>query len=178
MAEEEQPDAGAGAEPKGRGRKPLVIGAAAMVLCGAAAFAAVSIMGGDATDSAEEHAKAEGATEDHGGDSGQGEGGYAASDVAFVPVEPLTVMLDPGGARSYLRFTSHLEVPYGRQEEVAALMPRIMDALGGYLRAIDPATLADRDATLRMRGQMLRRVRLVVGPDAVHDLLVTEFVLN
>jgi flagellar FliL protein len=31
---------------------------------------------------------------------------------------------------------------------------------------------------VRLRGQMLRRVQLVVGDGMVRDLLITEFVLN
>ena len=178
MAEDEESTPGEGAEAKGK-RKPLLIGAAAMALCGAVAFAAVFLMGGGEghAESGEAHAEAE----DHGDGEGKdphGKGSHGASDVAFVPVEPLTVTVGSGAQRSHLRFTSQLEVPYGRQEEVAALMPRIVDVLGGYLRAVEPASLADRDASLRLRGQMLRRVRLVVGPDAVRDLLVTELVLN
>lgn len=169
------------------GKKPLVIGAAAMVLCGAGAFAAVSMMGG--AEAPEAHAEEEGGHDDgHGGDEhaeadahgekDQGTGAPKMGSVAFVPVDPLTVSLAHGARPMHLRFTSQLEVPHARQEEVASLMPRIVDALGGYLRALEPDMLADRDAHLRIRGQMLRRVRLVVGPDAVHDLLVTEFVVN
>ena len=187
MADDQDAAPEEGGGKKG-GKKPLIIGAAAMVLCGAGAFAAVSVMGGDEAPEMhaeeggpeddghgeEKHAEAEG----HGEKDAHGEGLPAVSSVAFVPVAPLTVTVGQGAERQHLRFTSQLEVPYARKEEVASLMPRVVDALGGYLRALEPAMLADRDAHLRMRGQMLRRVRLVVGPDAVHDLLVTEFVLN
>lgn len=161
-------------EGKKGGKKPLIIGAAAMLLCGAGAFAGVSLMGGAEEAPEEAHAEADASAEPE-------EVGTSLPDVskvAFVEVAPLTVTVGDGQQRRHLRFSSQLEVPYERREEVLALMPRVVDALGGYLRAIDPVMLADRDAHLRVRGQMLRRVRLVVGPEAVHDLLVTEFVLN
>ena len=193
MADEEQ-TAPEGAEEKGaakgRRKRALLIGAAAMALCGGGAFAAVSMglvpgLGGSGAEAAEDHADAasgdhgEKASDGHakGGDDGHG-GKDGASGVAFVPVEPLTVTLGEGAGRMHLRFGSQLEVPAGRAEAVAALMPRIVDVLGGYLRALEPEMVSERNADTRLRAQMLRRVRLVVGDDAVDDLLVTEFVFN
>ena len=164
------------------GKKPLIIGAAAMVLCGAGAFAAVSLLGGGEEPDAHAEAEAHGGEESHAEAEGHGEAkGEERADVAtvaFVPVDPLTISLEHGGAVRHLRFASQLEVPYARKFDVEAMMPRVVDALGGYLRALEPSMLADRDAHLRIRGQMLRRVKLVLGPEAVHALLVTEFVLN
>jgi flagellar FliL protein len=160
------------------GKKLLLIGAAAMVLCGAGAFAAVSMLGGGAPEEAGPDAHAEADAHVEPPAEGHGAETPGAASVAFVPVEPLTVSLPPSAGPSHLRLTAQLEVPQGRSAEVEALMPRIVDALGGYLRALEPAMLSDRDAHLRIRGQMLRRVRLVVGPEAVRDLLVVEFVLN
>lgn len=164
------------------GKKPLIIGAAAMLLCGAGAFAAVSMMGGGEPEPKAE-AGAPGEPEYAEADgSAYGEAAgtdlRAAASVAFVPIDALTITMGQGRDRQHLHFRSQLEVPSARKDEVVTMMPRVIDALGGYLRALEPATLEDRDAHLRIRGQMLRRVKLVLGPDAVHDLLVTEFVLN
>jgi flagellar FliL protein len=57
-------------------------------------------------------------------------------------------------------------------------MPRILDVLNGYLRAIDIAQLEDPSALLRIRAHMLRRIQIVTGEGRVRDLLITEFVLN
>ena len=57
-------------------------------------------------------------------------------------------------------------------------MPRVIDVLNGYLRAVEPSILSAPDALTRLRAQMLRRVRMVVGEDRVNDLLVMEFVLT
>ena len=57
-------------------------------------------------------------------------------------------------------------------------MPRILDVMNSYLRAIDTGSLEDPAAMVRLRAQMLRRIQIVTGEGRVRDLLVTEFVLN
>ncbi len=57
-------------------------------------------------------------------------------------------------------------------------MPRVIDVLNSYLRALETSDLADSTALVRLRAQMLRRVQIVTGGDRVHDLLIMEFVLN
>ncbi|MES2665735.1 MAG: flagellar basal body-associated FliL family protein [Pseudomonadota bacterium] len=99
-------------------------------------------------------------------------------DISFVPIDPLVINLAPGSASKHLRFSAQLEVanPYG--PEVALLMPRILDVLNGYLRAVETADLENPSALVKLRAQMLRRVQIVTGEGRVRDLLVTEFVLN
>ena len=50
--------------------------------------------------------------------------------------------------------------------------------LNGYLRAVDVEDIEDPSSLVRLRAQMLRRIQIVVGQDAVSDLLIIEFVLN
>ena len=57
-------------------------------------------------------------------------------------------------------------------------MPRIVDVMNGYLRALDAAELENPAALVRLRAQMLRRIQIVTGEGRVRDLLITEFVLN
>jgi flagellar FliL protein len=57
-------------------------------------------------------------------------------------------------------------------------MPRVLDVLNSYLRAVEVAELEDPAALVTLRAQMLRRIQLVTGPDRVRDVLITEFVLN
>lgn len=64
------------------------------------------------------------------------------------------------------------------QAEVRRVMPRILDTLNGYLRAVSVAELEDPGALLLLRAQMLRRIQIVVGEAAVSDLLIVEFVLS
>ncbi len=100
------------------------------------------------------------------------------AEVAFVPIEQLTISLGKVSDKSHLQFTAQLEVNADRAEEVAALSPRILDVINGYLRAVDMADLVDPDALVRLRAQLLRRIQMVTGQGCVRDLLITEFVLD
>jgi flagellar FliL protein len=97
--------------------------------------------------------------------------------IAFVPIDPMII---PMGKKSnfQLRFQAQLEVVPEQAEQVAHVMPRILDVLNGYLRAVDIEELADPASLLKIRSQMLRRVQLVTGRDQVKDLLITEFVFG
>lgn len=147
---------------KKRSKKPMIIGLLLAFLLGGAGFYATwsgMILGES------EHA-AEGAEV------------APMPDIAFVPVESLLISLGPGEADRHLRFTSQLEVAAPHAEEVTHLLPRIVDVMNGYLRAIDTMQFDDPAALVRMRAQMLRRIQIVTGEGRVRDLLVTEFVLN
>ncbi|ANB32863.1 flagellar basal body-associated FliL family protein [Rhodovulum sulfidophilum] len=158
-------------EPAKSSKKPLIIGAAlALVLGGGAFFALYSglILGGDPTD--------ETAAGAHGGHGKAAESGPL--DVAFVPIEKMIISLGPESASRHLRFEAQLEVTPAYQEDVTLLMPRVLDVLNSYLRAVDMAELEDPTTLITLRAQMLRRVQLVTGNGRVRDLLITEFVLN
>ncbi|MEM6340121.1 MAG: flagellar basal body-associated FliL family protein [Pseudomonadota bacterium] len=100
------------------------------------------------------------------------------ANASFVPIEPLVVSLSPASRRQHLRFRANLEVPTQYQEEVETVMPRIVDVLNGYLRALEISDIENASALTRIRAQMLRRVQIVAGEGRVTDLLVVEFVLN
>lgn len=164
MAESENPEEDA---PKKKSKLPLIIGLVlAIVLGGGGFFATYSGMIGGAPEK-DTH------TEDAGHKAAK-----ASAAVAFVPLDPLIVSLGSGGSSRHLRFKAQLEVAAPYRAEVEHLMPRILDVLNGYLRAVDVADLEERTALIRLRAQMLRRVQIVTGEGLVHDLLVTEFVLN
>jgi flagellar FliL protein len=99
-------------------------------------------------------------------------------DVAFIDVPPVTISLGPNTQAQHLRFRASLEVPSAHATEIENIMPRVQDVLNSYLRALEPADIEAPGALLKLRGQMLRRVRLVAGEGRVRDLLVMEFVLN
>jgi len=98
--------------------------------------------------------------------------------VSYVPIEPILVSLESLEHARHLRFRAHLEVEPQEQQNVETVMPRILDVLNGYLRAVDVADLERSTFLIRMRAQMLRRIQLVVGEGRVRDLLISEFVLN
>ena len=96
----------------------------------------------------------------------------------FVPIDPITVPIGRPSEQRFLRFRAELEVQKGHATSVQAMMPRVVDVLNTYLRSITMADLEDPASMLTLRGQMRRRVDLVVGGDKVNDLLVMEFVVN
>ena len=88
------------------------------------------------------------------------------------------ISLPPGSSAKHLRFAGQLEVAPEHAAEVAQLMPRVLDVLNTYLRAVEVKDLEEPAALPRLRAQMLRRIQVVTGEGRVRDLLVTEFVLN
>ena len=159
MAEEDAPEE---ETPKKGGKKGIVIGLVLALVLGGGAFYAVfsGLVLGPAEHAAEEEVH----TED-------------LPQISFVPIDPMVVSLG-ANARKLLRFNAQLEVEPQRAEDVAHLMPRILDVLNGYLRAVDISELEDPAALIRLRAQMLRRIQLVTGQGHVRDLLITEFVFS
>ena len=163
-----EPAEAEGEPPKKKSKLPLLMGFVLMLALGGGGFYATysgMILGGGS------------ASADHAAAQGSG-AGHALPAIAFVPVEPLVISLGSSGRARHLRFASQLEVGAAFQEEVTLLMPRILDVLNGYLRAVEIRELEDPTALIRLRAQMLRRVQIVSGEGRIRDLLVTEFVLN
>lgn len=158
-----------------RSVKPaLLLGLAAASVLGGAGFYAVNaglILPAPGAD-----AESASAYKDKPSDTG---GGPApAADAAFVAIEPLILNFGRGTATRHLRFRASLEVAPEYAHEVEAVLPRVVDVLITYLRALELADLERPDALTRLRSQLLRRVKMVTGDGRVRDLLVMEFVLN
>lgn len=155
-----------GAEaPKPRSRLPLLLGLALAPALGVGGFHAVQsgmILAPEPAEDRPAEARDAGGTD----------------RAVFVPVDPTIVSLGTPGEGRHLRFRAELEVVPGAEDAVRSLMPRVLDVLNGYLRAVPLDALEGPASLSILRAQMLRRVQLVVGPGQVRDLLVTEFVLN
>lgn len=160
MAEAEAPQ---DAAPKKSSKLPLVLGLVLFLALGGGGFYAV-YSGMILATPQEGHAKS----------NGPG----TAPEMAFVPITPVTISLGKAADNHHLRFTAQLEVNKDKEKEVTNLVPRILDVVNGYLRAVSLAELEDPDALVRLRSQMLRRIQIVTGQGHVRDLLVTEFVLD
>ena len=102
----------------------------------------------------------------------------AIPDIEFVQVEPMTISISPAAQGRQLRFRAQLEVPSPYTPDVEKLLPRVVDVMNGYLRAVELRDIESAAALTRLRAQLLRRVQIVVGPGRVNDLLIMEFVLN
>ncbi|MDW3223528.1 MAG: flagellar basal body-associated FliL family protein [Paracoccaceae bacterium] len=96
----------------------------------------------------------------------------------FIPLEPITVSLPQHSQQKHLRFRAQLEVSPEHAAEVEQNIPRVVDVLNTYLRAIEVRDIQDPSSLARLRAQMLRRVQVATGRNHVNDLLIMEFVLN
>lgn len=146
----------------------LVLGLVFALVGGAGGFYAVysgMILGSDSAGS-------------HGAESGHAKPVPLLPDVAFLKIDPIIISLPPGGSSKYIRFGAQLEVAAGYQSEVESIMPRVVDVLNSYLRAVEPADFDAPAALVKLRAQMLRRVQIVTGKGRVRDLLIMEFVLT
>ncbi|WP_299847460.1 flagellar basal body-associated FliL family protein [uncultured Roseovarius sp.] len=153
--------------PKKKSKLPLVLGLVLAIAGGGGGFYAVQsgmLFGSDSQDEATKHDVPEMAVD--------------MPDVAFVPIDPLVVSLGKGSDSGHLRFRAQLEVGPIYKEEVEKLMPRVVDVLNSYLRALKPGDLESSSVLVRLRAQMLRRIQIVTGSGRVNDLLIMEFVLN
>ena len=150
--------------PKKRSKLPLILGLVLAILGGGGGFMAVQMgLIGGAHEEAHEEEEPE---------------AEEMPALAFVPMETLVINLPDHAQARHLLFTAQLEVEPAFSQEVTDLMPRIVDVLNGYLRAVTLAELEDPTALIRLRAQMLRRVQVVVGDGRVKDILIMEFVLN
>ncbi|MGV6804954.1 MAG: flagellar basal body-associated FliL family protein [Ruegeria sp.] len=99
-------------------------------------------------------------------------------DIAFVQIPTVVVSYARGGQRQILRFSAEIEVGKTAQPDVETLVPRIVDVLNSYLQALELDDIDEPMALTRIRAQMLRRIQIVAGREAVRDLLIMEFVLT
>lgn len=160
MAAEEAPQ---DAAPKKKSKLPLILGLVLFLALGGGGF--YSVWSGLILTPADPHAP-------------EGEEVTPLPAIAFLPVETLTITLGPPEDERHLRFGAQIEVEEAHSGEVTMLMPRILDVLNGYLRAVEPAELEDPAGLVRVRAQILRRIQIVTGEGRVRDLLITEYVLN
>ncbi|MEO0371175.1 MAG: flagellar basal body-associated FliL family protein [Pseudomonadota bacterium] len=153
-----------------RSKMPLILGVVLALLGGGGGFFAMySGMLGGGEETAETMAK-----KDEDPDLPMADAG---ADVSFVNMDPLVITLNQATG-TVLKFRASLEVDKSAEQSVTNLLPRVVDVLNSYLRAVEVADLQDRSALTRIRAQMLRRVQVVAGGGAVKDLLIMEFVLN
>ena len=159
--------------PRKASKLPLILGLVLALVGAGGGFALVwtGLLGGSGADGHAEAADDHGAHDPHEADAAEG-------SIAFVEVPPVVVAIGAPSSGRHLRFAATLEVPAADAAEVTHLLPRVSDALNSFLQAVTAEDMADRDSLLRLRVQMLHRVRLVIGPDRINDLLVSEFVMN
>jgi len=118
----------------------------------------------------------------------------AGADVAAVEVKPIVprpqfielpemaVTLANGGRPRQMRIKLALELTRATptSPDVPAtdvLSPRVLDALLAYLRTLRDGDTEGGLALDRIRGDLYRRLTLILGPDIIQDVLVTSLVM-
>jgi flagellar FliL protein len=103
-----------------------------------------------------------------------------AGKPVFVDMPEMALTVPNDGQPRQLRIKLSLElgvaVPGGASPET--LMPRVYDALLTYLRTEHDDELAGSLALDRLRGDLLRRLDLVLGAGTVRDVLITSLVVG
>lgn len=100
------------------------------------------------------------------------------ANYSYIPVDPIIISLAQPAKSKHLRFRAELEVIPGFEAEVTQKLPRIVDVLNDYLRAVDVEDLEKKAIIYELKRNMLHRISLVVGTQKVNSILVLEFVFT
>jgi flagellar FliL protein len=102
----------------------------------------------------------------------------AAPRPQMVDVPELVVTLPNGGRARQLRIKFSLELIPNSHEipPMEVLTPRVNDALLTYLRTLRDGDLEGGLALDRIRGDLYRRLTLILGPGVVENVLITGLV--
>jgi flagellar FliL protein len=112
-----------------------------------------------------------------GGDGEATSTGPATKPV-FVEIPEMTLTLPNGGRPRQLRLKLAIEVTGDAAQVPGELMnPRVYDSLVLYLRTLREGELEGALAMDRLRGDLLRRLDLLLGDGRVRDVLITGFVV-
>jgi len=98
----------------------------------------------------------------------------------FVELAEMTVTLSNTGRQRQMRIKVSLELARLEPGQNAAevLTPRLYDALLTYLRTLRDTELEGAIALDRLRGDLFRRIDLLLGPGVLRDVLVTSLVVS
>jgi flagellar protein FliL len=103
----------------------------------------------------------------------------AAPRPVFVDLPEMSVTLPNSGQARQLRIRISLELmrsePGAQPPDV--LTPKVYDALLTYLRTLTDGEVETSLAIDRIRGDLYRRLTLMLGPDVVREVLITALVV-
>ena len=97
----------------------------------------------------------------------------------FVDLPEMSVTLPNGGQPRQLRIRISLELvrPPQGLPPTESISPKVYDALLTYLRTLTDREIDSSLAIDRIRGDLYRRLNLILGPDVVQDVLITSLVV-
>lgn len=97
-----------------------------------------------------------------------------AENIAFVDI-PVIEMTLPGARQYSVVLAASLEVAAADRKTVETLMPRVLDAMTGFLSEVDAGAYDKRGVLEIIRAELTTRIGNVLGETPVKDLLITEF---
>jgi flagellar FliL protein len=102
-----------------------------------------------------------------------------AARPVFVELPEMTVTLPNGGRQRQLRIKLSLEVAKVGEDQKAPdiIGPRVYDALITYMRTLRDPELDGAIAVDRLRGDLFRRLDLLLGHGVLRDVLITSLVV-
>lgn len=183
-------DIGEDGEGKKGGKKKLLLIAVPLLLIiggGAGAYFTGmldSFLGKtEATDSghADEAGGAEHKTANAASGGEHGEGAGAEGESSFLEIPPMVVNLaeDEDGTPRYLRLTVQLELADPSQnEQVKAVIPRVIDQFQTYLRELRVRDLRGSAGIYRLHMELLWRVNQAAYPAEIKDVLFQEILIQ
>jgi flagellar FliL protein len=103
----------------------------------------------------------------------------AAPQTGFIELPEMTITLSNAGRPRQLKLSLALEVAGDTAEtRPQVLTPKLYDSLLTYLRTLRDGELEGALAVDRLRGDLFRRVELLLGPGLLRDVLVTGLVVT
>ena len=136
-------------EPAKKSKMPLIIGLVLAIAGAGGGFYAVQsglLPFGNSGAQPAEHAAKEAP---EGVD--KGESAEEIAKLAFIEMEPIVITLRKASGINQLRFRAQLEVDQVNQAEVEKVLPRVVDVLNSYLRALELEDLTDPMALPKIR---------------------------
>ena len=100
----------------------------------------------------------------------------AQIETSFITLEPFTVSLK--GRSRILRLSITIEAPVDMADMIDPKDPKLRDAFMGYLSALGMEQVGDAAFLVRLRAQLTRRAKFVLGADSVHNILITDFMVR
>jgi flagellar FliL protein len=105
----------------------------------------------------------------------------AVKPAVFIDVPEVLVNLSNTGTdrTQYLKVKVVLEVPDAAlKEQIAPVMPRVMDTFQTYLRELRPTDLEGSAGLYRLKEELTRRVNAAISPNRITAVLFKEIVVQ
>lgn len=96
---------------------------------------------------------------------------------SFLRLDEMTVNLDSSDG-VLMRLNLHLAVPADQRDAVESQIPRIRDIFMGFLRQVDAGDVRGDAGLYWLRTELLRRARMIVGEEAVREVLIQDLLIR